>query len=197
MAQTAEILVVCAFNICRSPATSSSIMQLSNLKTSGLSTFTAGTELGANDFGGSAACSEMVTQLSKKYPGIANHLDLSKHRSVQITEADVERADLILVMERQQRSHVVRLLPSAQRKTFLLTQAARLSNWLLDHTEGELDTTSSVTHALDRMRGITPFVEDVDVDDPHRTGGPSHSAMLKQVEAASHSIAALLRKFYS
>jgi protein-tyrosine phosphatase len=158
---------------------------------------TAGTERGANEFGGSLACIEMVSGLRQRFPDVVDYRELSTHISSQLTLADVEQADLILVMERQQRSQVVRLVPSAQRKTFLLTQAARLSAWMREQEIAQRQTTSSIADALDSVRGLAPYLDDVDVDDPHRTGGPAHSAMIRQVESASHSIAELLRELYS
>ena len=189
--------MVCAFNICRSPATAALIMKYSTLSDDELVMVTAGTERGANEFGGSSACIEMVSELSQRFPDIVDYRQLSTHISSHLRLADIEHADLILVMERQQRSQVVRLLPSAQRKTFLLTQAARLSTWLRDQEIAQLGTTSSIADALDRIRGLAPYLDDIDVADPHRTGGPTHSAMIRQVESASLSIAALLGELYS
>jgi protein-tyrosine phosphatase len=192
-----RLLVVCAFNICGSPATAALLVKYSGLSDHGLVMSTAGTEPGANEFGGSAACIEMVSELSQRFPEIVDYRGLSTHISSQLTSADIEQADLILVMERQQRSQVVRLLPSAQRKTFLLTQAARLSAWILNQEHPERGRAATIVDALDDARGLAPYLEDVDVDDPHRTGGPAHSAMIRNVESASHSIAALLRELYS
>ena len=86
------------------------------------------------------------------------------------------------------------MLPSAQRKTFLLTQAARLSTWVLNQDDLVIKGEDSLVDLLDKARGLAPYKDDLDVEDPHRTGGPSHSSMIAEVDAATKSIALLIRE---
>ena len=49
-------------------------------------------------------------------------IDASGHMAQTLTDAMIHQAGLILVMEPHHREHIIRRVPEAQRKTFLLTQ---------------------------------------------------------------------------
>lgn len=54
----------------------------------------------------------------------ARGLDLSEHRAKQLADAHVQAADIILVMEEEQRRLIFNRWPQALRKTFLLSEMA-------------------------------------------------------------------------
>ena len=106
------ILVVCKGNICRSPLAEAYLRYL--VGKHGFSTLveSAGLE---TSFGKPAHHFAQVV-------GTQEGLVLSKHATQPLHKDQVERADMILVMEWQQRSRVIKLYPQAKQKVFLLRQ---------------------------------------------------------------------------
>jgi protein-tyrosine phosphatase len=107
-----SILVICKGNICRSPLAEAYLKCL--VEKHGLPTMvqSAGLE---TSFGKPA---HPFAQLV----GTQGGLLLDKHATQPLHKDQVERADMILVMEWQQRSRVIRLYPQARQKVFLLRQ---------------------------------------------------------------------------
>ncbi len=54
-------------------------------------------------------------------------VDVSGHLSQRLTAEMVQQADLILVMEYWHKEHILRMVPSAKEKVFLLKEFAGLS----------------------------------------------------------------------
>lgn len=106
------ILVICKGNICRSPLAEAYLRSL--VEKHGLPTVvqSAGLE---TSFGKPAHHFAQVV-------GTQGGLQLGKHATQPLHKEQVERADLILVMEWQQRSRVIKLYPQARQKVFLLRQ---------------------------------------------------------------------------
>ncbi len=107
-----SILVVCKGNICRSPLAEAYLKCL--VEKHGLATLvqSAGLE---TSFGKPAHHFAQVV-------GTQEGFVLGKHATQPLHKDQVERADMILVMEWQQRSRVIRLYPQARQKVFLLRQ---------------------------------------------------------------------------
>jgi protein-tyrosine phosphatase len=115
----------------------------------------------------------------------------------------VAASTLILVATREHRGAVVRLLPSAQRRTFTLAQAGRIAAWQVGQgvrapCVGEDDFAARLywlRDQLDAGRGLAPLPSPEsadDIPDPH-DGEVSHQAALREVYIAVRSLAELLQ----
>lgn len=109
-----DILVLCTANICRSPIAEALLM--SRIARRGLPATVTSAGLLA---GGRQSPPEVVTVLASW------GLDVSEHVSRQMTRTDLERADLVVGMERAHVREAVVLLPSAWPRTFTLKELVR------------------------------------------------------------------------
>lgn len=106
------ILVVCKGNICRSPLAEAYLKCLVEKHGVPITVQSAGLE---TSFGKSA---HPLAQLV----GTQGGLRLDKHTTQPLHKEQVERADMIIVMEWRQRNRVLKLYPQAKPKVFLLRQ---------------------------------------------------------------------------
>ena len=106
------ILVVCKGNICRSPLAEAYLKD--RVKKNGVSidVYSAGLE---TSFGKPAHPLAQVV-------GTQGGLVLNQHATQPLHKEQVERADMILVMEWRQRNRIIKLYPQARHKVFLLRQ---------------------------------------------------------------------------
>lgn len=110
-------------------------------------------------------------------------IEAAGFRSQPLTAALVEWADIVLCAERSHRADVVRLVPRAHRKTFTMTQSARLLA-VADVPPGA--TAAELADGLAAARGIAPQSPDDDIDDP--AGGTT-----ADYERAADRIAGVVR----
>lgn len=106
------ILVVCKGNICRSPLAEAYLKHQVEKHGLSIAVQSAGLE---TSFGKPAHPLAQVV-------GTQGGLPLSRHATQPLHKDQVERADMILVMEWHQRSRVIKLYPQARQKVFLLRQ---------------------------------------------------------------------------
>lgn len=106
------ILVVCKGNICRSPLAEAYLKH--QVEKHGLPIVIESAGLDTS-FGKTA---HPLAQLV----GTQGGLLLSQHATQQLHKEQVDRADMILVMEWRQRRRVLKLYPQAKQKVFLLRQ---------------------------------------------------------------------------
>ncbi len=106
------ILVVCKGNICRSPLAEAYLKHQMEKHGLPINIYSAGLE---TSLGKPAHPLAQVV-------GTQGGLSLSKHATQPLHKEQVERADMILVMEWQQRNRLVKLYPQAKGKVFLLRQ---------------------------------------------------------------------------
>lgn len=106
------ILVVCKGNICRSPLTEAYLKHQVEKHGLPIAVESAGLE---TSFGKPAHPLAQVV-------GTEGGFLLSKHLTQPLHKEQVERADMILVMEWEQRNRVVKVYPQATGKVFLLRQ---------------------------------------------------------------------------
>src|SRR5690606_23801828 len=114
-----SILFVCSGNTCRSPMAEALARQvLAELKSVdvdqldelGISVASAGVFA----LGGSPAAEHAVTAMQKY------GLDLSRHKSRQLTDTLIQEADVIICMTRAHRQAVLDMAPAAHKKVILL-----------------------------------------------------------------------------
>lgn len=176
------ILFVCTGNVCRSPLAELLLRQ--SINTPSIQTLSAGTQALVGHHMPEIQ-QEIAVQLGVESP--------AAHRAQQLTLQHVESADLILGMERQHRSEVVKLSPRALRRTFTLRELARISDLVPDEDlafMGDADL-------IDNMRALVEVAavnrglavsfenpEDDDVVDPYRRSKQTYHESRDQVVAA-------------
>lgn len=115
------------------------------------------------------------------------------HRAQRLALQHVEGADLILTMERDHRSEVVRLSPRALRRTFTLRELARIAEVVPDEDlafeddNGLLENLKVLVEAAAVNRGFAlPFEDprDEDVVDPYRRSEQKYHESRDQVVTA-------------
>jgi protein-tyrosine-phosphatase len=107
-----SILVVCKGNICRSPLAEAYLKCLIEKHGLPITVLSAGLD---TSFGKPAHPLAQIV-------GTDGGLILDRHATQPLHKEQVERADMIVVMEWQQRNRVIKLYPQARRKVFLLRQ---------------------------------------------------------------------------
>lgn len=117
MGRTRRVLVVCTGNSCRS------VMAKGLLKK-----YLSGREIviasaGVSAIPGFRPTQETIEIMAKE------GIDVSGHLSQRLTPEMIQQADLILVMERWHKEQILRLVPSAKAKVFLLKEYANASDW--------------------------------------------------------------------
>jgi len=108
------ILVICAGNLCRSPFAEAYMRQ--QLKAAGVEAevFSRG----------------LLVLPNQRPPDVAQQtatefgIDLSAHASQPLLSTDLDRAGLVLVMDQNQRRHLLKIRPACISKIFLLSQFA-------------------------------------------------------------------------
>ncbi|MDM7830603.1 LCP family glycopolymer transferase [Cellulomonas edaphi] len=113
------------------------------------------------------------------------------HHAQELDAAMVESADLVLTATRDERAAVVRRVPAAVRRTFTLSEMARLATSLGPSALPEGDAAARLA-ALARVapaqRGARPVAEDDDIPFPAAAGPRGYEESLDQVRAAVDGI---------
>lgn len=104
-----SILVLCTGNICRSPFGEA---MLKKLKPE-LDISSAGVDVETNKLTGLPA-DPLAIKVAEQYG-----IDITQHRSKQVTQNDIDTADVILVMERRQVDQLCEAFPFARSKAVL------------------------------------------------------------------------------
>jgi protein-tyrosine phosphatase len=126
MISGAEVLVVCTANVCRSPMAGALLSQ--RLARSGLdATVRSAGMLGD----GNPPYPEVVAVMADY------GLDVSGHRSRQVTVEGLERADLTLAMARENLRHAVVTAPSVWPLAFTLRELVRRGTAIGPRSRGE------------------------------------------------------------
>ena len=110
-----QILVLCTANVCRSPMATAMLAR--ELAARGQHAEVASAGIAAD---GTASVPAEVAAVMGDYG-----LDVTGHRSTQVTAGDLARADLVLTMAREHLRHAVVLEPLAWPRAFTLRELAR------------------------------------------------------------------------
>jgi protein-tyrosine phosphatase len=109
-----EILTLCTANLCRSPMAAALLAR--ELADAGV---TARVRSAGTLDGGAPPVPEVVAAMA------GYGLDVSGHRSREVTAGDLDRADLVLAMAREHLRHAVVLAPGAWPRAFTLRELVR------------------------------------------------------------------------
>lgn len=195
-----NILVVCTGNVCRSPQAAQLLQAEAEAEQAGepwRSTVRI-TSAGTRALVGSPM-DEPAAALSSKFGAAA-----TEHTARQLDTAMIEDADLVLCMAREHRSAVVRSVPRASRRTFLLTEFVDLLEGLGEPSDRQSESLQSESlqpggvpaELADRLRrgvervaaqrGMIPprDPETVDVVDPYQRSPKIYRESAEQVRAA-------------
>jgi protein-tyrosine phosphatase len=105
-----RILLICSANICRSPMAEAVFRQLAGLRRVPLAVSSAG----IHALVGQGIAADAQAALQRR------GLDLAAHRARQLDQAMLREADLVLVMETEQRAALRALSPTHAGKVLLL-----------------------------------------------------------------------------
>ena len=196
------LLVVCTANVCRSP------LAQRTFEDAFASSSLAGTRVtsaGVRAEEGRPMCAVSAKGLDDHDGGLEF---AAAHRSHLLTEGDVRSADLVLVMERDHRSAVVRLAPGSQPKVFTLREAEGLLGVLAERGSEAADGLAGLARALHSVRGFAPlppeppkrrwFQRPVEPEDPftivdgHGLPEDLHAAAVATVAATAERVAAAM-----
>lgn len=196
---TGGLLVVCTANVCRSPLAARTLQRaLAGSALGPIAVSSAGTRA----LTGEAMCPVSAEDLD---PGDAAWA--SEHRARQLTGDLVRGADLVLTMEREQRSAAVRAAPGSQAKVFTLREAEALLGVLAERGGEPPADLAALAEALHSVRGLAPMVpaeavkrrwwsRPVEPEDPmtivdgHGRSRQEHTAAAEQVRSTAERVAA-------
>jgi protein-tyrosine phosphatase len=177
-----QVLVVCTANLCRSPVAAALLARrldgMVDVDGRPWTVASAGTMR-------HRAAADPDTATAAESLG----LDLADHRPRVVDVADIERADLILTMTREQLRQVVAEAPAAWLKTFTLRELLRRAESLAraESAEGWLAAAGAGRRAADLMQ---PSAAD-DIADPYRQGLAANMAMVRELAALITELARL------
>ena len=187
-----RVLVVCTANVCRSPLAAAILRRRWDA---------AGLPAEVSSAGVRAMTAAPVCVMSQEVLGAP-----LAGAAREITPDLVREADLVLTMEREQRSSVVRLLPGSQARVFTVREAAALLDGLLER-DTRLDGLRGLAPAMHALRGVVVPPADpqprrrwwqrpvepadpITIPDGHGLDPAQHRAALERVDAAAERVAA-------
>ena len=145
-----NLLVVCTANVCRSPLGQRVLGQaLAGSAMGDLVVSSAGTRA----LEGEEMCPVSAEDLD---PGDAAYA--TGHRARQLTGDLVRDADLVITMERAQRSIAVQAAPGSQSKVFTLREVEALLGVLAERDGAPPADLTELAKALHSVRGLAPLV---------------------------------------
>jgi protein-tyrosine phosphatase len=196
-----SLLIVCTANVCRSPLGQRTLEHaLAGSPLGEVVVSSAGTRA----LEGEAMCPVSAEDLD---PGDEDYA--TGHRARQLTGDLVREADLVVTMEREQRSAAVQAAPGSQSKVFTLREIEALLAVLAER-EGEPPADlPALAKALHSVRGLAPLVpaepakkhwwsKPVDPADPmtivdgHGQSREEHTASAAQVRATADRVGAAI-----
>jgi protein-tyrosine phosphatase len=193
------LLVVCTANVCRSPLAARTLQHaLAGSALDRVAVSSAGTRA----MEGEAMCPVSAEDLDDGDGAYA-----LEHRARQLTGDLVRGADLVLTMERDQRSAAVQAAPGSQSKVFTLREAEALLGVLAQRDGEPPADLAALARALHSVRGLAPLVPadpvkkhwwstPVEPEDPmtivdgHGRSREEHTAAAAQVRATADRVGA-------
>lgn len=196
------LLVVCTANVCRSPLAQRVFEDaFAGSPLAGTGVASAGVR--AED--GRPMCAVSAEALDDRDGGAEF---AAAHRSRMLSEDAVRSADLVLVMERDHRSAVVRLAPGSQAKVFTLREAEGLLGVLEERGAEPVADLAGLARALHSVRGFAPlppeppkrrwFQRPVEPEDPftivdgHGLPEDLHASAVATVASTAERVAAAM-----
>ena len=181
-----EILCVCTGNVCRSPAAERLLAEA--LSPLGVHVTRAGTAAPVG-----APISEEMARLL-----LAAGVDAADHRARRLSGDDIRRADLVLGMSGEHRSHVVEFEPAALRRSFTLLELAAIARLV---PAAELEPGPADAAPSDRLRALIRLAPRYrgqaaagDIDDPIGCDEATYARVFAQIQGAVDLIATVVAR---
>lgn len=190
-----RVLVVCTANVCRSPLAA-------ELLAAALPQSLVGSA-GVRAMTDAPMCEVSASVLPEH--------GRPQHAARQLTGELVAEADLVLTMERDQRSAAVRLAPGSQAKVFTLREAAALAGGLVDRGASVPQDVAGLARAMHAVRGLVvlpvteppkrrwwsrpvPPEDPLTIEDGHGGDREEHLAAAHQVADTTRRLLDALRR---
>ena len=175
VAEPRRMLAVCTANVCRSPVAEAILARrladVVDIDGRRWTVSSAGTD---------------------RYPGLvepdtvaaaaARGLDITMHTSRQVSQADLDEADLVLAMTRSHVRSLVATDPAAWPRTFTLKELVRRSIDVLPSKVGGFADWLASAGAGRRAADMLRPSDDDDVVDPYRRGRAANVEMVNEIE---------------
>lgn len=198
MSAMPSVVVVCTANVCRSPLAARTLARA--LDGSALGAVEV-TSAGTRALEGQPMCVVSAEDLDDGDGAYA-----AEHRARQLTGDLVREADLVLTMEREQRSEAVRAAPGSQAKVFTLREAEALLGVLAERDGEPPANLKALAGALHSVRGLAPLAptepvkkhwwsrpeepeDPMTIVDGHGRSREEHTAAAAQVRATTDRVA--------
>lgn len=187
---TFRILVVCAGNICRSPAAA-------QLLAAGLEDDTQVSSAGLDAMVGYGLDPDMAAAMRRA--GITPQ----PHRARRLNPWLLEVADLVLTMDRTQRSRVLEFAPQMMNRTFPLREFALICSSLRDSGQLSWPTRSAQESRLQEVAARAggrdagarvPVGSDVVIADPYRGTPADHDSAVHEIVDAVGAVLDAVRR---
>ena len=169
-----RILAVCTGNICRSPLVEQLLQRgLDQIAPMQFAVSSAGTNAMADD-----TVPPEIARIADRHG-----FTLEGFRAERLDPRHIRDADLVLTMERAQRSMVVQMAPGALKRTFTLREFARILPLVPpEDSSSPIERWQSVAALAQRYRRRAPGDGgDDDVDDPIGRSEAVHQTMLDEM----------------
>jgi protein-tyrosine phosphatase len=181
-----RVLVVCTGNVCRSPAITALLR--AGLERTGIDVASAGVKA-------QEGAPVDATMLGLMPPAVRAELDGITARV--LAPEQIEHADVILTATRAHRSSVVRMVPSAVRRTFTVREFAHYAALVEARQSGrDEEPLASIADVVERVPYVraSPRLADKDFDlpDPFGRSARVYRKAYAMVEDASATIARVL-----
>lgn len=183
-----SILVVCTGNVCRSPLAEQLLAARLAAAEVDATVRSAGTAALVGE-----PMTRETTELSVRFGGGGG-----KHVAMQLSEALIAEADLVLTAAREHRAAVASLVPRAARASYTIKEFARIADFLEQDPESadalsDATTPAALVELVSMSRGfasppITP--DDDDIVDPYRRSAELYENSGRAIDAA---VAAIVR----
>lgn len=190
-ADRVQLLVVCTANVCRSPLGAAVLRERWAVPLGEIEVSSAGVR---------AMIGAPVCAVSQ---GVLGHAQGGAARD--LTSELVQAADLVLTMEREQRSAAVRLAPGSQARVFTLREAAALLEGLIERGT-RVDDPRELARAMHALRGVVkppplpeqrrrwwqrpvPPADPITISDGHGLSDAEHTEALVTVRETTERVA--------